>query len=115
MASSNKATKQAEGQVPVATIAVGEHMHAHGLPHYTDLRFSTPPGEPPSLQVFVLAHNYQVWVASIHVDEEGFEPFSETDLYRFAAAKGRLPVSGVRVQVRCVRRVERAALSAVPA
>lgn len=105
----------AERQVPVATIAVGEHMVDHGLPHYTDIRFSTLPGDLPSLQVFVLAHAYDAWVASIAVDEETFEPFSETGLYRFAVTKGRLPVSGVRVQVRCVRRVERPVLAAVTA
>lgn len=107
------AAEQAEAQVPVATIAIGEHMAEHGLPHYTDIRFSTLVDPDPALQIYVLGHAYDAWVASIHVDEETFEPFSATDRYGFKVASGRLPTSGIRVKVRCVRRFER--MQVVPA
>lgn len=107
--------EQAERQVSIATVALGQHMGDHGLPHYTSVRFAHRDGAP-HLEIYIAGHGFKAWEMSLAVDESTTEPFSETTRYEFAVVRGRLPDSGFRVEVRCVRRVEtRPLLSAVKA
>lgn len=95
--------EQVDQTFPIALQALAAHMLEHGIPRIVDLRVDR---NQACLLVSVHSFTYGAWLDTIAVDETATRLVSGTNLYEHATVTGRLPDSGVKVRVECVRRVE---------
>jgi hypothetical protein len=91
---------------PIAMYAVAQHMLDRGLPAPLSITSPSPCTDgTASIQVGVFAHQVDAWAASIDVDTETVTPTDTVTGYERVAYDGRLPDNGIRITVRCTRRV----------
>lgn len=91
--------------IPIAMYAVAQHMLDRGLPAPLSITAPSPCTDgTASIQVGVFSHQVDTWVESIDLDAETTSPITLQG-YEQVAYDGRLPDTGVRVTVRCTRRV----------
>lgn len=91
---------------PIAMYAVAQHMLDRGLPAPISITAPSPCIDgTTSIQVGVFSHQVDAWVESIDLDSETVSSTESLTSHERVAYDGRLPDTGVRVTVRCTRRL----------
>lgn len=107
-------TQTAAKQWPAAMYAVAGHMLEHRLPGPDSIEAPRLYEGGRHVVVYLTPHEAaEKWAATIHVDDEQVEA-GVTDHFERVTWSGRLPDTGVRVQIRALRRTDVGRLYAVP-
>lgn len=101
MTETSATTSSIDRTFPVAMLMLSTHMLERSLPVPIGIHFPAPYDWPQAIRLH-LSHIEPVdgWVGSIHVDEEHLRhTISQSGQYSYRHWLGRLPDSGVRVDL----------------